>query len=74
VLTKDNVKLQLKGFTKCCFCTEQEIIQHLFFYYPMARVMWGIVCVTFGVANPVDGGICLVLGLEVFLISKGTLY
>jgi hypothetical protein len=52
VLTKDNlVKRQWKGCTKCCFCMEHETIQHLFFACPMARLMWGIVCFTFGVKN-----------------------
>jgi hypothetical protein len=55
VLTKDNlVKRCWKGCTKCCFCTEQETIQHLFFYCPMARLMWGCVCFAFGVSKPVD--------------------
>jgi hypothetical protein len=40
ILTKDNlVKRQRKGCTPCCFCSEQESIQHLFFDCPMARLM-----------------------------------
>jgi hypothetical protein len=32
ILTKDNLaKRQWKGCTCCCFCSEQETIQHLFF-------------------------------------------
>jgi hypothetical protein len=57
VLTKDNlVKRQWKGCTKCYFCTEQKTIQHLLFDCPMARLLWGIVCVTFGITKPVDMG------------------
>jgi hypothetical protein len=33
---------------------EQETVQHLFFYCPMARHVWGIVCLTFGITKPVD--------------------
>jgi hypothetical protein len=50
VLTKDNlVKRHWKGCTKCCFCAEQETIQHFFFDCPMAQLTWGSVCFTFGV-------------------------
>jgi hypothetical protein len=57
VLTKDNlVKRQWKGCTRCCFCAVQESIQHLFFYCPMARLMRGTVCFTFGIKKPIDVG------------------
>jgi hypothetical protein len=49
VLTKNNlVKRHSKGCTKCCFCAEQEKIQHLFSDCPIARLTWGSVCFTFG--------------------------
>jgi hypothetical protein len=74
VLTKDNlVKRQWKGCTKCCFCAEQETIQHLFFDCPMVQLMWGSVCFTFGVKKPEGVEHLFVLGLEVFRVSKGTL-
>jgi hypothetical protein len=74
VLTKDNlVKRHWKGCTNCCFCAEQETIQHLFFYCPIAQLTWGSVCLTFGVKNRREWNIFLVLGLEVFRVSKGTL-
>jgi hypothetical protein len=74
VLTKDNlVKRKWKGCTKCCFCAGQESIRHLFFVCPMAKLVWGIMCFTFGVKKPVDVGYLFVLGLEVFRKSKGTL-
>jgi hypothetical protein len=73
VLTKDNlVKRKWKGCTRCCFCAEHETIQHLFFYCAMARLMWGIVCFTLGLRNLWIENIFSVLGLEVFLIGKGT--
>jgi hypothetical protein len=54
LLTKNNlVKRQWKGCTKCCFC---ESIQHLFFDCTMDRLMWGLVCFTFGVKIPLDVG------------------
>jgi hypothetical protein len=39
----------------------------------MAKLVWGIVCFTFGVKKPVDVGYLFVLGLEVLRKSKGTL-
>jgi hypothetical protein len=53
VLTKNNlVKRHWKRCTKCCFCAEQETIQHLFFNCPIAQLTWGSVCFTFGVKKP----------------------
>jgi hypothetical protein len=50
VLTKDNlVKRRWKG---CGFCAQQEIVQHLFFDCPMARLVWGCVVVAFGINKP----------------------
>jgi hypothetical protein len=67
VLTKDNlVKRQWKGCTKCCFCTAQETIQHLFFYCPMARLLWRIIRCTFGIMKPVSIGHLFGLWLRSF--------
>jgi hypothetical protein len=75
VLPKDNlVKRQWKGCTKCCFCTDQETIQHLFFDCPVARLMWGLFVLHLGLQNHYMWGIFLFLGLEVFRTSKETLY
>jgi hypothetical protein len=53
VLTKDNlVKRKWKGCTKCCFCNVSESIQHLFFACPLAKLLWGIVSLTFGMRRP----------------------
>jgi hypothetical protein len=38
----------------CCFCSKQETIQHIFFYCPMARMMWNSINVTFDVRKPVN--------------------
>jgi hypothetical protein len=55
VLTKDKlVKRQWKGCTKCCLCDVSESIQHLFFDCPMAKLMWGIMCFTFGIKKSID--------------------
>jgi hypothetical protein len=55
ILTKDNLaKRQWKGCTCCCFCSEHETIQHLFFYCPMARLMWFAMNVTFGITKPTN--------------------
>jgi hypothetical protein len=55
ILTKDNLaKRQWKGCTRCCFCSEHETIQHLFFNCPMARLMWSVISVTFGITKPAN--------------------
>jgi hypothetical protein len=55
ILTKDNLaKRQWKGCTRCCFGSEQETIQHLFFDCLMARLMWFAISVTFGVTKPTN--------------------
>jgi hypothetical protein len=57
VLTKDNlVKRHWKGCTKCCFCAEQETIQHLFFDCPIARLTRESLCFTFGVKKTGGSG------------------
>jgi mannosylglycoprotein endo-beta-mannosidase len=54
-LTKDNLaKRKWKGDTKCCFCSSIESIQHLFFDCHMARSVWGVVHVTFGISPPLS--------------------
>jgi hypothetical protein len=55
ILTKDNLaKRKWKGCTRCCFCSEQETIEHLFFECPMARLMWSAISVTFGITKPAN--------------------
>jgi hypothetical protein len=55
LLTKDNLaKRKWKGGTDCCFCNMQETIQHLFFDCPLARLVWGIVCITFDIRIPMS--------------------
>jgi hypothetical protein len=53
VLTKDNLaKRKWKGYTKCSLCDVNESIQHLFFECHMARMVWGVVSMTFGFNPP----------------------
>jgi hypothetical protein len=55
VLTKDNlVKRRWKGCIKCCFCAQQETVQHLFFDCPMAKLVWGCVAFAFGINKPIN--------------------
>jgi hypothetical protein len=71
ILTKDNLaKRQWKGCTRCCFCSEHETIQHLFFDCPMARLMWFAISVTFGITKPANTAALFGLDLEVLRISK----
>jgi hypothetical protein len=52
ILTKDNlVKRQWNGCSRCCFCREQETIQHLFFYCGTASFMWSIRSFMFGITK-----------------------
>jgi hypothetical protein len=44
ILTKDNLaRKNWKGSQRCCFCNNNETIQHLFFYCPHVRDIWRIV-------------------------------
>jgi len=53
ILTKDNLlRRHWIGDPTCCFCTENENIDHLFFLCPIAKITWGIVGMCFG-ANSV---------------------
>jgi hypothetical protein len=55
ILTKDNLaKRKWQGSLKCCFCNSLETIQHLFFDCPLARSVWNVVYITFGVRPPVS--------------------
>lgn len=55
VLTKDNLaKRRWQGSLKCCFCSSSETIQHLFFDCQLARNVWSVVCITFGIQPPVS--------------------
>jgi hypothetical protein len=67
------VKGHLKGCTNCCFCTEQETIQHLFFDCPIAQLTLVSVCLTFGVKK--SEGVEHLFGpwLISFRVSRGTL-
>jgi hypothetical protein len=57
LLTKDNlVKRQWKGCTKVLFLYCTRVNKHLFFDCIMARLMWGIICSTFGTKKPLDVG------------------
>ena len=53
ILTKDNLaKRNWKGDKKCCFCNNDESIQHLFFECQVAKFVWNVVFVTFGIVPP----------------------
>ena len=53
ILTKDNLaKRNWKGSRQCCFCTNAETIVHLFFGCHIARLLWRIIFITFGLTKP----------------------
>ena len=51
ILTKDNLaKRNWNGSQRCCFCDHDEIIQHLFFECQLAKNIWRIVHMFFGLS------------------------
>jgi hypothetical protein len=53
ILTKDNlIKRNWNGNESCCFCDDKESIQHLFFECPLAKIIWRIIHMTFGLEPP----------------------
>ena len=53
ILTRDNSKKRKwQGDPNCVFfCDREEIISHLFFQCPVAKVIWGIVAKCFATHN-----------------------
>jgi hypothetical protein len=55
ILTKDNLaRRQWQGDKKCCFCSSNESIQHLFFDCHFAKFIWRIVQVFFNLSPPIS--------------------
>ena len=53
LLTKDNLaKRKWEGSKKCCFCDQDETIQHLFIECPLAKMVWRIVHMAFNIYPP----------------------
>jgi len=53
ILTKDNLaKRNWSGSKKCCFCDHNEIIQHLFYDWQHAKIIWRVVQVATGLTPP----------------------
>ena len=53
ILTKDNLaKRNWHGRMKCCYCSNNETIQHLFFECHNARLIWRIIQTSFGLQKP----------------------
>jgi hypothetical protein len=55
ILTKNNLKKRnWQGCSKCCFCDQDETIQHLFFSCPFVKIVWRIVYMTFNIPPPTN--------------------
>lgn len=53
ILTKDNPKRRIwQGCTKCCFCGDEESIQHLFLHCWLAKILWRSVHIAFNLSPP----------------------
>ena len=53
ILTKDNLdKRNWQGNQQCCFCHENETIQHLFLDCRFTRMVWSSVYAAWGIPKP----------------------
>lgn len=53
ILTKDNlIKRDWQGCTKCCFCGDEELIEHLFLQCPLAKLLWQTIHIAFNLPPP----------------------
>jgi hypothetical protein len=53
ILTKDNlVKRNWHGNEMCSFCSNDKIIQHIFFDGALAKFIWRLIYLVSGLANP----------------------
>ena len=54
-LMKDNLaKRNCQGSIKCCLCSSDKTIQHLFFDCHFASFVWNTVRITFGIQPPIS--------------------
>ena len=52
-LMKDNLaRRNWHDCNKCCFCDQDETIQHLFITCPLAKMAWRIVFLAFNISPP----------------------
>jgi hypothetical protein len=55
ILTKHNLfKRNWPSSTKCCFCEQNESIEHFFINCPFAKIIWQIVYMAFNITPPVS--------------------
>uniref|UniRef100_A0A453S0D5 Reverse transcriptase zinc-binding domain-containing protein n=1 Tax=Aegilops tauschii subsp. strangulata TaxID=200361 RepID=A0A453S0D5_AEGTS len=55
ILTEDNLlKRHWVGSARCCFCDQDETIQHLFLDCPLAKLLWRTVHIAFNIIPPVN--------------------
>ena len=53
VMPKGNLaKRSLDGSKWCCFCDQDESVQHLFLKCPLAKLLWRTIHVSFNVFSP----------------------
>lgn len=53
ILTKDNLAIRnWQGSQYCCFCSNFETIQHLFFECKYAKFLWRALHMVFGITSP----------------------
>jgi hypothetical protein len=50
LLTKDNLaKRKWTGSQKCCFCNNNETVDHLFLHCPFAKIIWRMIFFTYNI-------------------------
>jgi hypothetical protein len=53
ILRKDNlIKRNCNGHESCCFCDHKESIRNIFSEWPLTKIIWRIIHMTFGLAPP----------------------
>jgi hypothetical protein len=53
ILTKDNLaRRNWHGSLKCCFCNQDETIEHLFISCPLVKIMWRIIHIALNITPP----------------------
>jgi hypothetical protein len=53
LLTKDNLmKRKWTGSQKCCFCNNNETVDHLFLHCPFAKIVWRMIFFTYNIPPP----------------------
>jgi hypothetical protein len=68
ILTKDNLAKNWQGSKYCCFCSNFETIQHMFFECNYAKFLWPVLHMVFGITPPCT--VANLLGIGINSVEK----